>query len=169
MRGENKSTFLIGNFRQSLTTQYFGAPKKSHCIHGYLRCLSTKPWCSETQSSLIIYSSNKYLLSLHYAPGNVVGWKVHPVWMRRPEYKCSFCCCSVAKSYPALCNPMDCSMPGSLSFTVSQSLVKLISIESVMPFNHLVLCHPLILLPSNFTRIRVFFNELALHIRWPKY
>ena len=56
----------------------------------------------------------------------------------------------------------------SLSFTIPQSLFKLMSIESVMPSNHLILCHPL-LLPSIFPSIRVFSSELALHIRWPKY
>ena len=56
-----------------------------------------------------------------------------------------------------------------LSFTVSRSLLRLTSIESVMPSNHLILCHPLLLLPSVFPSIRVFSNELALHIRWPKY
>ena len=56
----------------------------------------------------------------------------------------------------------------SLSFTTSQSLLKLMSIESVMPSNHLILCHPLILLPSIFPSIRVFSNESALCIRWPK-
>ena len=49
------------------------------------------------------------------------------------------------------------------------SLLRFMSVESVMPSNHLILCHPLILLPSNFPSIRVFFNESALHIRWPKY
>ena len=57
----------------------------------------------------------------------------------------------------------------SLSITNSQSLLKLVSIESVMPSNHLILCHPLLLLPSIFPSIRVFSNESALHIRWPKY
>ena len=57
----------------------------------------------------------------------------------------------------------------SLSFTVSQSLLKLTSIESVMPSNHLVLCRPLLLLPSIFPSIRVFSNEWALHIRWSEY
>ena len=56
----------------------------------------------------------------------------------------------------------------SLSFTMSRSLLKLMSIESVMPSNHLILCRPL-LLPSIFPSIRVFSNELALHMRWPKY
>ena len=57
----------------------------------------------------------------------------------------------------------------SLSFTISQSLLKLMSIELVMPSNHLVLCHPLLLLPSFFPSIRGFSNEMALCIRWPKY
>ena len=57
----------------------------------------------------------------------------------------------------------------SLSFTISGSLLKLMSIESVMPSNHLIICLPLLLLPSIFPSIRVFSNELALHIRWPKY
>ena len=53
--------------------------------------------------------------------------------------------------------------------TNSRSLLKLMSIESVMPSNHLILCRPLFLLPSVFPRIRVFSNESALHVRWPKY
>ena len=57
----------------------------------------------------------------------------------------------------------------SLSFTVSQSPLKLMSIGSVMPSNHIILCHPLLLLPSIFPSIRVFSNELALRIRWTKY
>ena len=57
----------------------------------------------------------------------------------------------------------------SLSFTISWSLLKFMSIESVMPFNYLVLCCPLLLLPSFFPSINVVFNELAVHIRWPKY
>ena len=57
----------------------------------------------------------------------------------------------------------------SLSITNSQSLSKLMTIESVMPSNHLILCHPLLVLPSIFPSIRVFSNESALRIRWPKY
>ena len=57
----------------------------------------------------------------------------------------------------------------SLSITNSQSLLRLMFIESVMPSNHLILCRPLLLLPSVFPSIRVFSNESALHIRWPKY
>ena len=62
---------------------------------------------------------------------------------------------------------MDCS--ASLSFTISRSLFKFMSIESVMPSNHFILCHPFLVLPSIFPSIKVFSNELALCIRWPKY
>ena len=62
-----------------------------------------------------------------------------------------------------------CSTQAFLSFTVSQSLLKLMSIDSMMPSNHLILCHPLLLLPSIFPSSQVFCNESDLHIRWPKY
>ena len=64
--------------------------------------------------------------------------------------------------------PWTAAHQASLSLSISWSLLKLMSIESVMPSNHLILCYPL-LLPSIFPSIRVFSNELALHIRWPKY
>ena len=70
---------------------------------------------------------------------------------------------------PTLCNPMTAAHLASLSITNSQSLLKLTSIESVMPSNHFILCHPLLLPPLIFPSIRVFSNELALCIRWPKY
>ena len=65
--------------------------------------------------------------------------------------------------------PRTAAHQASLSSTLSQSLLKLMSIESVMPSNHLILCRPLLLLPSIFPSIRVFDNESVLHIRWPKY
>ena len=65
--------------------------------------------------------------------------------------------------------PWTVAHQASLSITSSQSLLKLMSIESVRPSNHLILCHPLLLLPSLFPIIRVFSNESALRIRWPKY
>ena len=72
---------------------------------------------------------------------------------------------SVTQSCLTLCDPMDCTM----SITNSQSLLKLMPIQSVMPFNHLILCHPLLLLPSIFPSIRVFSNESVLRTRWPNY
>ena len=65
--------------------------------------------------------------------------------------------------------PWTAACQASLSFTISQSLLKLMSIESVMPSNHLILYHPLLLPPSIFPSVRVFSNESVLHIRWPKY
>ena len=79
------------------------------------------------------------------------------------------CCCSVSKSCPTLCNPMVCSSQASLSITNSRGLLKLKSIELEMLSNHLIFWHPLLLLPSIFPSIRVFFNESDLSIRRPKY
>ena len=68
-----------------------------------------------------------------------------------------------------LATPWTVACQASLSFTLSQSLLKLVSIESVMSSNHLILCHPLLLLPSIFPSIKVFSNELVLHISWSKH
>ena len=76
---------------------------------------------------------------------------------------------SVTQTCPTLCDPMDCSTPGLLVHTNSQSLLRLMSIESVMLSNHLIFCHPLLLPPSIFPSIRVLSNESVLHVRWPKY
>ena len=80
------------------------------------------------------------------------------------------CYCSIPKSCLSLCYPRDCvAGEAPLSSFVSWSLLKFMSIESVMLSNHLILCCPLLLLPSIFPSIRVFSKELALGIRWPKY
>ena len=76
-------------------------------------------------------------------------------------------CCSVTKSCPTLCDPMDCTTPGFQSFTVSQSLLRFMSIESVMLYSNLILYCPHLLLPSIFPIISV--DKLALHIKWPEY
>ena len=75
----------------------------------------------------------------------------------------------VAQLYPTLCKPLDCSTPGFTSFTISRSLLRLTSIELVMPSNNLVLCHPLSLLASTFHIFRVFSDESVLCIRCPEY
>ena len=76
---------------------------------------------------------------------------------------------SVTQSCPTLCDPMNRRRQASLSITNSRSLLKLMSIELVMPSSHLILCRPLLLPPSIFPSIRVFSNESALHMSWPKY
>ena len=76
-------------------------------------------------------------------------------------FTCSFVCNFVT--------PWTAACQDSLSFTISQNLLELLSIESVTPFNHLILCHPLLLLPLIFPSIRVFSNESALCIKWLNY
>ena len=82
---------------------------------------------------------------------------------------CCFCCCSIAQSCLTLCDPMDSALQASLSFTISLSLLKLMSIESVMTSNHFILCRPLLFLLSILPSTRVFFNKSVLHSWWPKY
>ena len=78
-------------------------------------------------------------------------------------------CCSVSPTCPTLATPWTIAYQATLYSTISWSLLRLMSIESMMPSNHLILCHPLLLLPSTFPSVRVVSNNLALHIRWPKY
>ena len=76
---------------------------------------------------------------------------------------------SVAQSCLIPCDTTDLARQVSMSITNFQSLLKLMSIKSVMLSNHFILCHPFLILPSVFTSIRVFSSESVLHIRWPKY
>ena len=76
---------------------------------------------------------------------------------------------SVTKSRPTLLTPWIAGHWASVSFAISQSLLKLMPIESVMMSNHLILCHPLLFLPFIFSSIRVFSSESALHFKWSKY
>ena len=95
-----------------------------------------------------------------------------PGWRDALPHQNCYCCCSVAQSCPILCYSMDCSTPG---FPVYHRLLQPAqthvgdAIESVMPSNHLILCCPLLLLPSIFPSIRDFSNKSALHIMWPKH
>ena len=76
---------------------------------------------------------------------------------------------SVVQTCLTLCDPMDCSMPGLPVHHKLPEFTQIMSIESVMPSNHLILCRPLLLLSSIFPTIRAFSNESVLHIRWPNY
>ena len=98
-----------------------------------------------------------------------VAGRFFTIWATREtqEYWSGFS--SVTQSYPTLCNPMDCTHQAFLSITNSWKLLKLMSIESVIPSNHLILCCPLLLLPSIFSSIRVFSSQSVLRITWPKY
>ena len=79
------------------------------------------------------------------------------------------CCPSVSKSCLTHCDPMTAARQASLPITNSRSLLKLMAIDSLMPSNHLILCHPFLLLPSIFPSIGVFSSELVFCLRWPKY
>ena len=100
----------------------------------------------------------------------ILKQNVHVIWFcySLTYYTLDIMKSEVAQSCPTLCGPMNWSQ-ASLSITNSRSSPKPMSTESVMPSSHLILCRPLLLLPSIFPSIRVFSNESALHIRWPKY
>ena len=140
-------------------------------------CLSASPWCF----TLISWNSGGKC----WVPGAQARWSWYlcvarslpppsaalrgylKSRIRKVSHKLTMCCCcSVTKLCMTLCDPMGCSMA---SFTISWSLLKLTSIESVMPSNHLILYCLLLLLPSVFRSIRVFSTECALRITWPKY
>ena len=105
--------------------------------------------------------------SLAYVFKKFNSHKKQEYWMLRQPIASN--CCSFTILCPTFCDPMDCSMPGFPSLTISWSLPKFMSIESVMSSNHIILCHPLLPPPLMFPSIRVFSNESVLCIRWPKY
>ena len=121
--------------------------------------LFVTPWTAARQASLSITNSWSLLTCVDWVGGAIQP--SHPLWSPSPTFSLS-----VTWLRPTLCDPMDYSMPG---FPILHQLPKLVQIESVMASNDLVLCHPLLLLPSIFPSITVFSNESALCIRWPKY
>ena len=98
--------------------------------------------------------------------------EVHTNFLDRVEllrFKSQFSSVQLLSSVQLFATPRTAAHQASLSITNTRSLLKLMFIESVMPSNHLILCHPLLLLPSILPSIRVFSNESVLRIRWPKY
>ena len=85
------------------------------------------------------------------------------------NFMCWFSCCLVTMACLLFETPWTAACQALLSSSVSRSLLRIMYIESMMPSNHLILCHPLFLLPLIFPSTRVFSSELALHIKWPKY
>ena len=85
------------------------------------------------------------------------------------NFMCWFSCCLVTMACLLFETPWTAACQALLSSSISQSLLRIMYIESMMPSNHLILCHPLFLLPLIFPSTRVFSSELALHIKWPKY
>ena len=99
----------------------------------------------------------------------ISSWLSNFFWTTNQLFTVFSCCCLVVKSCPTFCSSMDYSMAGFSVLHISQRLLKFMSTEPMMLSNHLILCHPLLLLPSVFTSMRVFSSESALQIRWPKY
>ena len=133
-------------------------------------------------SWLFISSGQSIGASASVPPMNIQGWFPLPLtYLNSLKYKglsrifsstirfSSVQFSSVAQWGPTLCDPMDCSTPGLHVGHQLSELTQTMPIESVMPSKHLILCHPLLLLPSIFPSIRVFSSESAVHIRWPKY
>ena len=115
--------------------------------------------CRATQDEQVTVESSDKM----WSTGERNGQPLEHAWLENPI---NSCCSSVTQLCPTLGDTMDCSTP---VLHISWNLLKLMSIESVMPSNHLVLCCPLLLLPSIFPSIRVFSNESDLCIRQPKY
>ena len=105
------------------------------------------------------------LLSLRFPSVILWYWSHHGRWQRCSPWPIF----SQSPLNQLFANPWTAAHEPSLSFTISQNLLKFMSIELVIPSNHLIFCRPLLLLPSVFPSIRVFSSELALHIRWLKY
>ena len=137
---------------------------------------SAAPWTVARKAPLSMeFSRQEYWSGLPFpSPGDLPGPGINPASSVSPTLAVGFTCEAwesillLFNSCLTLFYPVDCSSPASLSLTISQSSTKFMSVELVMPSNHLNLCCPLLLWPLIFPNIRVFSNELALRIRWPK-
>ena len=125
------------------------------------------PETSSEKHKICYYPGIKHITDWSHIPGPWLLSKLNSLHLADKDLYSQFS--SVAQSCLTLCNPMNLSTQASLSITNSRSPPKLMPIELVMPSNHLILCHPLLLLPSIFPSIRVFSNELVLHIGWQNY
>ena len=129
--------------------------------HFLLQCMKEKSESEVTQSCLTLCDP----MDCNLPGSSVHGFSRQEYWSGVPLPSPS----SVTSGVQLFVTPWAVACQAYLPITNSQSLLKLISIESVMPSDHLILCHPLLLPPSIFPSIRVFSKESVLHIRWPKY
>ena len=137
-------------------------------------------WCSEPAWTPWPYRFNRFLAPLPqhtvvsselpkgFLKGSL-GEEATTASVHSPAFKVQFSSVQSLSHVQPFVAPWTAAHQASLSVTNSQSLLKLVSFESVMPSSHLILCRPLLSSPSIFPSIRVFSNESALHIRWPKY
>ena len=156
-------------FLQDLATFIFSASNSFTYVAVWL------PSCVQLCNPMAHQASLSLSISWSLPKSCPLHWWCHPA-ISSSDALFSFCTqsftyqfSSVGQSCPTLCDPMNCSTPGFPVHHQLLGLFNLMSIELVMPSNHLILCHPLLLPPSIFPSIRVFSNESVLHIWWPKY
>ena len=131
--------------------------------------------CTHTAGSVLFYSRNRHNIvkQLYYNKKRrkKAQWLIIQIFHKTDNYYNNHIISSVQllSHVQFFVTPWTAACQASLSITNSWTLLKLMSIESVMPSNHLILCRPLLLLPSIFPSIRVFYKESVLCIRWPKY
>ena len=155
----NGSEILLRNFPLHFIF-LFCSVNMVNCIDFFLTIKAALHyWCK--LYSIMMYYFFDILLNLIFLKFRVFFIYVHEIYE-------SFSPVQFSRVRP-FATPWTAACQASLSITNSRSVPKLMSIESVMPSNHLILCHPLLLLPSIFPNIRVFLNESALCIRWPKF
>ena len=130
-------------------------------IAGFLETVSCRHQGTTMYVCIYIHTHNIYIC-IQYIYKYIYTHNIY-------TYTYTVFCSSVTQVCPTLCDPWIAACQASLSFTISQSLLKLMLIESVMPSRYLILCHSLLLLPSIFPSMRVSSNESALTIMWPKF
>ena len=175
----NKQTKMYIKIKESVLTVN-SEPRAGCCWHrpiasgvaekkNDLKIIWTEDWlwilCSLTCASSTGCAEVRWLYTLLSKMGHFWKWKQvlsDHVWTAGIVVQL------LSRVWPFV-TPWTVARQASLSFTISLSLLKLLSVESIMPSSHLILCRLLLLLPSIFASIRVFSNELALRIRWPKY
>ena len=126
-------------------------------------------WHTETNTCIYTYTCRYLFLKMRMHAINLAVFTSKENWVTGVGETHMFSSVQLLSRVWLSVTPWTAAHQASLSITSSRSLPKLMSIESVMPSNHLILCHPLLLLPSIFPSIRVFSNESAPRIRWPKY
>ena len=138
----------------SLTLHHLGSPSEILCV---CQSLFVTPWTVDHWTCLPMeFSRQEY-------------WSGLLLKKKKKKKNCCCCCRSVAQSCQNLCNSMDCSRPGFPVLHHLPGFLQLMSVESMMPSYHLILCHLLLLLPTIFSSIGVFPIKSDLHIMWSKY
>ena len=162
--------------RQQLQKVTYWGFASCETIHSCLLRTEEERWVSQLNPNEVTASKYGLVSLCHLKNKNhcvgphelTASQNVHKVSFPKNQFKIiQFS--SVTQSCLTFCNPMDCSTPGFPVHPNSQSSLKLMPTESVMPSNHFILCRPLLLLPLVFLSIRAFSNESVLHIRWPKH